>query len=100
MLSVQIESICDLAVVECEGRIVQSEATFRLREAVTSQRDARIIVLEVRAIEGSGLSMLGFLQRWDYDHDIRLKLFNPSKSVQKRLEHASSVTGITRERNG
>ncbi|SRR6266700_6841078 len=100
MLSVQIESICDLAVVECEGRIVQSEATFRLREAVTSQRDARIIVLEVRAIEGSGLSMLGFLQRWDYDHDIRLKLFNPSKSVQNRLEHASSVTGITRERNG
>ncbi len=103
MLSVQIESICDLAVVECEGRIVQSEAAFRLREAVTSQRDARIIVLdlsEVRAIEGSGLSMLGFLQRWDYDHDIRLKLFNPSKSVQNRLEHASSVTGITRERNG
>ena len=103
MLSVQIESICDLAVVECEGRIVQSEAAFRLREAVTSQRDARIIVLdlsEVRAIEGSGLSMLGFLQRWDYDHDIRLKLFNPSKSVQKRLEHASSVTGITRERSG
>ena len=100
MLSVQIESICDLAVVECEGRIVQSDATFRLREAVTSQRDARIIVLEVRAIEGSGLSMLGFLQRWDYDHDIRLKLFNPSKSVQNRLEHASSVTGITRERNG
>ena len=99
MLSVQIESICDLAVVECEGRIVQSEATFRLREAVTSQRDARIIVLEVRAIEGSGLSMR-FLQRWDYDHDIRLKLFNPSKSVQNRLEHASSVTGITRERNG
>ncbi len=44
--------------------------------------------------------MLGFLQRWDYDHDIRLKLFNPSKSVQNRLEHASSVTGITRERNG
>ena len=100
MLSVQIESICDLAVVECEGRIVQSEAAFRLREAVTPQRDARIIVLEVRAIEGSGLSMLGFLQRWDYDHDIRLKLFNPSKSVQNRLEHASSVTGITRERNG
>ena len=61
MLSVQIESICDLAVVECEGRIVQNEAAFRLREAVTSQRDARIIVLdlsEVRAIEGNGLSMV------------------------------------------
>src|SRR5205814_9294474 len=100
MLSVQIESICDLAVVECEGRIVHSEATLRLREAVTSQRDARIIVLEVRAIEGSGLGTLGFLQRWDYDHDIQLKLFNPSTSVQQRLEHASSVTGVTRDVNG
>jgi len=63
MLSVQIESICDLAVVECEGRIVQSEAAFRLREAVTSQRDARIIVLdlsEVRAIEAAVSACLGF----------------------------------------
>jgi len=91
MLSVQIENIGDLAVVECEGRIVGSEAAFKLREAVTSQRDARTVVLdlsEVRAIEGSGLGMLVFLQRWAYDHDIRLKLFNPTKSVQDRLEHA------------
>jgi len=46
---------------------------------------------EVRAIEGGGLGMLVFLQRWAYDHDIRLKLFNPTKSVQDRLEHASSM---------
>jgi len=94
MLSVYIENIGDLAVVECEGRVVRSEAAFKLREAVTSQRDARIIVLdlsEVRAIEGGGLGMLGLLQRWAYDHDIRLKLFNPSKSVQDRLEHAGSM---------
>jgi len=73
---------------------VQSEAALKLREAVTSQRDARIIVLdlsEVRAIEGGGLGMLVLLQRWAYDHDIRLKLFNPTKSVQDRLDHASSM---------
>lgn len=94
MLSVQIENIGDMAVVECEDRVVRSEAAFKLREAVTSQRDARIIVLdlsEVRAIESSGLGMLVFLQRWAFDHDIRLKLFNPTKSVQDRLESASSV---------
>jgi len=34
--------------------------------------------------------MLVFLQRWAYDHDIRLKLFNPSRSVQERLEYAGS----------
>jgi hypothetical protein len=35
MLSVHIDNINDLAVVECEGRMVGSEAAFRLREAVT-----------------------------------------------------------------
>ena len=63
MLNVTIENIGDLAVVECEGRLVQSEAAFKLREAVTSQRDARIVVLElseVHAIEGGGLGMLVF----------------------------------------
>jgi anti-anti-sigma regulatory factor len=94
MLSVHIENIGDLAVVECEGRAVRSEAALKLREAVTSQREARIIVLdlsEVRAIEGGGLGMLVLLQRWAYDYDIRLKLFNPCKSVQDRLEHAGSM---------
>src|ERR1700730_15282314 len=47
MLSVSIENIGDLAVIECEGRVVRSEAAFRLREAVTSQQDARIIVLDL-----------------------------------------------------
>ena len=94
MLTVHIETLGDLAVVECKGRIVRSEAAFKLREAVGSQRDARIIVLdlsEVPAIEGGGLGMLVFLQRWAHDHDIRLKLFNPSPSVWARLEHVSSM---------
>jgi hypothetical protein len=67
MLTVQIETLGDLAVVECEGRIVRSEAAFELRKGVNSQSDARIIVLdlsEVSAIEGGGLGMLVFLQRW------------------------------------
>ena len=57
MLNVTVENIGELAVVECEGRIVQSEAAFKLRKAVTSQTDARIVVLElseVHAIEGGG----------------------------------------------
>jgi hypothetical protein len=57
MLDVHVEKIGELAVVECEGRVVRSEAAFKLREAVTSLRNARIIVLElseVRAMEGGG----------------------------------------------
>lgn len=94
MLSIHIENIGDITIVECEGRIVRSEAAFKLREAVTSQRNARIVVLdlsEVRAIEGGGLGMLLFLQRWAHEHDIRLKLFNPTNSVRDRLGRANSM---------
>ncbi len=94
MLRVHVENIGELAVIECEGRIVRSEAAFKLREAVKSQSHARIIVLdfsEVFAIEGGGLGMLMFVQRWAHDHDIPLKLFNPRQSVRERLDEVSSM---------
>jgi len=94
MLNVIVENIGELAVVECEGRIVQSAAAFKLRAAVTSQTDARIVVLElseVRALGGGGFGMLVFLQRWAREHNIRFLLFHPSKSVQSKLENARSI---------
>lgn len=94
MLNVHIENVGEMAVIECEGRIVRSEAAFELRKAVNLQSDARIIVLdlsEVTAIEGGGLGMLVFLQRWAHDHSIRLKLFNPRQSVRDRLEHLNTM---------
>lgn len=97
MLDLHIEKIGDLAVVECEGRVVRSEAAFKLREAVTSLRNARIIVLdlsEVRAIEGGGLGMLLFLKRWAYDHDTQFKLFNPTRPVRERLALVNSITEL------
>lgn len=94
MLRVHVENIGEIAVIECEGRIVRSEAAFKLREAVKSQKHARIVVLdlsEVPAIEGGGLGMLMFVQRWAHDHDIRLKLYNPRPSVRERLDEVSSM---------
>src|SRR5678810_694709 len=94
MLSVHTESIGEIAIIECEGRIARSDAAFKLRRAVHVQRHARIIVLdlsEVYAIEGGGLGLLVFLQRWAQDHDIRLKLFNPRQSVRDGLEHANPM---------
>src|ERR1700732_4222176 len=95
MLNVTVENIGELAVVECEGRIVQSEAAFKLRKAVTSQTDARIVVLElseVHAIEGGGLGMLVFLRRWGKDQKIRVLLLNPSKSVRNGLKRIRSIS--------
>jgi anti-anti-sigma factor len=94
MLKIQTEHVGNLAILECEGRIVNSESAFGLRNAVTSEIDASVTVLdltEVHALDGGGLGMLVFLQRWAHDHHIQLKLFNPSSSVRHRLEHASTL---------
>jgi anti-anti-sigma regulatory factor len=91
MFSICVETVGDVAVVQCSGRLVRSEAAFELRDAVMSQRDARIVVVdlsEVKAIEGGGLGMLGYVHRWAHDHDIKMKLFNPPRAVQDRLAHS------------
>jgi anti-anti-sigma regulatory factor len=94
MLNVTVASIGELAIFGCEGRIVEKESASKLCDAVTSQTDARIVVLElseVRAIGGGGLGMLAFLQRWARDHNIRFLLFHPSRSVRNRLKRARSI---------
>jgi hypothetical protein len=35
--------------------------------------------------------MLMFLHKWAGDHDIQLKLFNPTKSVRDRLQLVGSI---------
>lgn len=94
MLNLHTERIEDVAIVECNGRLVQSDSAFALRNAVTSQEDAHVILLDlsgVSSVEGGGLGMLIFLERWAYDRDIRFKLFNPTKSVRERLELANPI---------
>jgi anti-anti-sigma regulatory factor len=94
MLNVTVAKLGEVTVVGCEGTIVQRESAYKLREAVTSQTDARIVVLElseVRAIGGGGLGMLVSLQRWAREHNIRFLLFHPSKSVQSKLKRARSI---------
>lgn len=95
MLNVKIENIGELAVVECQGKIVEREAALKLRQAVTSQADARIVVLElseVHSIAGGGLGMLVFLRRWARVHNVRFLLFNPSKSVRSGLKRIRSIS--------
>ena len=94
MLSIHIENIGEMAVVECAGRIVQNESASKLRHAVTSQLDARVIVLdlsEVPVIEAGGLGMVVFLQRWAQDREVIFKLFNPRPFVRERLERVNSM---------
>ena len=95
MPGIHIDTVGDMVVVECEGRFVRSEEAFKLRDTVTAQTRARIVVLdltEMHAIGGGGIGMLVYLQRWAYDRDIRFKLFNPSRSVRDKLEHTNSMS--------
>lgn len=94
MLDIHTEQVADVVIIECSGRLVRSDSAFALRDAVMSHLEARVIVVDlsrVSTIEGGGMGMLMFLERWAYDRDIRLKLFNPSRNVWERLQLANSL---------
>ena len=58
MPRVHIDTLGEMAIVECAGRFVRNDAAFKLRDAVTSQTNARVVVLdltEMQAIGGGGL---------------------------------------------
>ena len=97
MLSIRVENLGDLAIVECKGRIVRSESVFKLRDVVQEQAAARVIALDLSAVEavgGGGLGMLVFLDRWAHDHNIQFKLFSPSKSVVDGLVSNRSILNL------
>jgi anti-anti-sigma regulatory factor len=97
MLKIYIEKMADAAVLRCVGRIVHSYAAFKLRDAVTKQKDARLVLVdlsELECLEGGGLGMLLFLHRWCRDQGIRLKLFDPPSSVSRRLTRAGSTAEL------
>ena len=67
MPSVHINNVGGMAIVKCGGKFVRNEAAFKLRDAVTSQTNARVVVLDLtnmHAIGGGSLGMLVLLQRW------------------------------------
>ena len=90
MPSVRIDNRGEMAIVECAGRFVRNDAAFKLRDAVTSQTNARVVILDLtdmHAIGGGGLGTLLLLQRWAQNRDVRFKLFNPSGPVLDKLKH-------------
>jgi len=94
MLAIRVETLGELAIVECKGRIVRSESVFKLSEAVLAQASSRIIVLdlsEVEAIGGGGLGMLVLLERWARDRRIQFQLSNPSRAVVQGLVNNRSI---------
>lgn len=79
----------DVAVLQCAGRIVRGESIHFLKDAVTSLKQPRVVVLdltEVEMLDGGGLGLLVFLHRWTRDKGIQLKMVNPSAFVRELLD--------------
>jgi len=94
MLTLSTWRIGKVAVIHCAGRIVRSDAAFRLRAAVAQQREALVVLLDlsgVQALDSGGLGMLIFVQMWTHDRGIQLKVFDPVAGVRRSLERTRSA---------
>lgn len=92
MPSVHVDKIGEITIIECAGRFVRNAAACKLQDAVTSQAEARTVVLdltETLSIDRDVVGVLASLLNWAQQHDIRLQLFNPSKIVRDKLKRVS-----------
>jgi anti-anti-sigma regulatory factor len=97
MFTVKVEKIGSVAIVYCKGRLVRSDAAFRLRDAVARQNEAHAVLVDlsaVQALEGGGLGMLLFLQVWARNRGIQFKAFDPSVNVRQSLERSGPTATV------
>ncbi len=88
MLTIDVEKASDVTVVHCGGRLVRGAEVATLRNAVVSEKTARIMVLDLSQLEfmdGGGLNALVSLHHWTRNHGVQLKLVNPSRFVNEML---------------
>jgi anti-anti-sigma factor len=99
-LRVEVQHAQDVTVLRCSGRILRGDPVCVLKDTVIAQRNARIVILDlsdVEILDGGGLGMLVFLQRWTKENGIQLKLVNPSDLVREMLDrtHLTEVFDIS-----
>jgi anti-anti-sigma factor len=88
MLTIDVEKNSGVAVVKCSGRIVRGAEVRTLRNAVVSENDTRIVVLDlsdVETIDAGGLTALLSLHQWARSRGVQLKLVNPTHFVHEVL---------------
>ena len=93
MLTIDVEKTGDVAVVRCVGRIVRGAGVRTLRNAVFSEKNIRIVVIDlsdVEMLDAGGLTALLSLQQWARSRNVQLKLVNPSHFVNEVL----TATGL------
>jgi anti-anti-sigma regulatory factor len=94
VFDVHQEKIGDVSVIICKGRMIGSEAAFKLRDEVRRQGDARIVLLnlsELVFLGGDVLGMLVVLQVWTRGLGIQFKLFDPPPGMVQNLRRLRST---------
>jgi len=102
MLTIDVEKTGDVAVVRCGGRIVRGEEVRALRNAVVSEKQSRIVVLDlsdVESLDAGGLTTLLSLHQWAQSRRVQLKLVNPSHFVREmlvrtKLDHVFDISTL------
>src|ERR1700732_422314 len=88
MLKITVQKLGDTSVLRCYGRIVAGDAGSILRDAVLSQRDTRMLVIDlarVERIDAGGLGILLGLRESARSSAIMFKLMNATKWVEEML---------------
>jgi len=89
MFGVHVEKIGDVSVIRCEGRMIGSDAAFKVRDEVRRQKDSKVVLLDLSELSFMGadaLGMLAFLQAWTRSLGIQLKLYDPPPGVRQTLQ--------------
>ena len=89
MLKITVQKLGDTSVLRCHGRIVAGDDGSTLRNAVLSQRDTTMLVIDLARIEridAGGLGILLDLRESARSRAIMFKLMNATKRVEEILE--------------
>ena len=99
-LQYQIESLQDVTIVNCSGRMVRGAALDQFRRRIEQLERVRVLVLDVSEVDhldAGGLGTLLLVRRWAMQKSARMKLVNPPVFFRRLLEatHLTSVFEVS-----
>lgn len=87
MLNVTVQNLGDVSILHCRGRILAGNTN--LYNTALSQKDCKMLVLDLAQVDGidaGGLGVLLDVRAWAEANGIQLRLLNVLAPVQKVLD--------------